>query len=159
MEKLANLTQTNINNGVLNGMLLNTDISDVQEYIKQFHQQTEELTIKDFEQPNPNMASNDEKVVSSADPQSGITSLGLRLDDSIQPPLPQQKQQQPFSTDLKTWMRHTIPHRTLSSTDNTISTTNPPYQNDTAVSGDIETWLNDWAKSLSEQPPPTSLDD
>ena len=56
-------------------------------------------------------------------------------------------------------MQHTIPHRTLSSTDNTMSTTNPPYQNDAAVSGDIATWLNDWAKSLSEQPPPTSLDD
>ncbi|CAF3887588.1 unnamed protein product, partial [Rotaria sordida] len=49
MEKLANLTQNDINNGVLNRMLVNVGIPDVQEYVKNFHQETEELLVKEFE--------------------------------------------------------------------------------------------------------------
>ena len=93
MEKLANLTQTDINNGALIRMLVNAGIPDVQEYVKHFHQETEELIIEEFEHSDPNKVDNDEQIVPPADIQSWITGLRPRLDDPSQPPLPEEQQQ------------------------------------------------------------------
>ncbi|CAF3432797.1 unnamed protein product [Rotaria sp. Silwood1] len=161
MEKLANITQQDISNGVLNRMLANAGIPDVPEYVKHFHQETEELIIEELEHPDSNKADNDEPIASPADVQSWIIGLRLRLDDPIQPPLPkQQEPQKQQPTDLNTWMQGMIPNDTHPSTDNNVSeiitTSN---DDDTVVTGNLGTWLNDWSKSLCEQPPPKSLDD
>ena len=94
MEKLVNLTQTDINNGALNRLLINVGIPDVQEYIKTFHQETEELIIEELEHPKRNKTDNDEQIVPPTDVQSWVTSLRLRLDDPNQPPLSEKQQQQ-----------------------------------------------------------------
>ncbi|CAF2433241.1 unnamed protein product [Rotaria sp. Silwood2] len=225
MEKLANITQTDINNGVLNRMLANAGIPDVQEYVKHFHQETEELLIEEFEHSDRNNAHNDEQIVSStdiygwitglrprlddpiqpslpkqqqkqqqlpADVQSWITGLRPRLDDSIQPSLPEEKQQQQLPadiqgwvnglrprlddpiqpplpkqqepqkqqpTDLKSWMQGMIPNDMYSSTGNTAPEITTTSNDDATVTGNLGTWLNDWSKSLGEQPPPKSLDE
>jgi hypothetical protein len=223
MEKLANLTQTDINNGALIRMLVNAGIPDVQEYVKQFHQETEELIIEEFEYPDRNKANNDEQIVPPADIQSWITSLRFRLDDPSQSPLPEEQQQLPqdvqslikdlrpvinntghinsteqqpkqqqqkqklpadvqgwitdlrprlddpiqpsscekqqqLPTDFTSWMQRIAPIGLLSSTDTTTTETITISNDDTAVTGNLGTWLNDWSKSLAEQPPPTSLD-
>jgi hypothetical protein len=109
MEKLATLTQTDINNGVLNRMLANAGIPNVQEYIKNFHQETEELIIEEFEHPDPNKAEYDEQIVPPADIHSWITGLGPRLNDPIQPPSTeahqkQQQQQQQLPQGVPSWI-------------------------------------------------------
>jgi len=161
MEKLANITQTDINNGVLNRMLLNAGIPNVQDYVEKFHQKTEKLIVEELEHSDPNKIGNDEQIAPPADIQSWITGLRLRLDDPIKPPTleQQQKQQQKQSpTDLKSWMQSVTPINLNSSTDTTTIETTTTSNNDTAVSGNLGTWLNDWSRSLAEQPPPTSLD-
>jgi hypothetical protein len=160
MEKLANITQTDINNGVLNRMLLNAGISDVQEYVKQFHQETEELIVEEFEHPDLNQADNYEQIAPPADVQSWITGLRLRLDDPIQPPPPEPQQQQPPPppANVTSWMQRMAPTDLIASTDTTTTETIIISNDDTAVTGNLGTWLNDWSKSLAEQPPPTSLD-
>jgi hypothetical protein len=258
MEKLANLTQTDINNGVLIRMLANAGIPDVQEYVKTFHQETEDLIVEEFEHSDRNKADNDEQIVPPADIQSWIAGLRLRLDDPIKAPAPEQLQQQqlpqdihglvknlrpiinntghinsaeqqpkqqqqqlptdvqgwitglgprlddpiqpslgeqqqqqqqlptdvqgwitglrprlddpiqPSSgeqqqqkqlpTDLTTWMHRITPINLPSSTDAAKTETTTTSNDDTAVTGNLGTWLNDWSKSLAEQPPPTSLD-
>ncbi|CAF3330376.1 unnamed protein product, partial [Rotaria sp. Silwood2] len=160
MEKLANLTPTDINNGVLSRMLVNAGISDVQEYVKHFHQETEELIIEELEHSDRNPTDNDEQIAPPADVQSWITGLRLRLDDPIQPPLPkQQEPQKQQSTDLKSWMQGMVPNDMYSSADNTAPEITTTSNDDATVTGNLGTWLNDWSKSLSEQPPPKSLDD
>jgi hypothetical protein len=159
MESLANITQTDINNGMLNRMLANAGIHDVQEYVKHFHNETEELIIEEFEHPDPDTTNTDEKIAPPADVQNWITGLRLRLDDPIKPPSPEQqepKQQKP--TDLTSWMQHMVPSDIHSSTDTTTSETTTTSDHNTALSGNSGTWLNDWSKSLAEQPPPASLD-
>ena len=69
----------------------------------------------------------------------------------------QQQQKQP-PTDLKSWMQRMAPVDIHSSTDTTTTETLLSSDNDTAITGNLGTWLNDWSKSLTEQPPPTSLD-
>ncbi|CAF0876244.1 unnamed protein product [Rotaria sordida] len=190
MEKLANLTQNDINNGVLNRMLVNVGIPDVQEYVKNFHQETEELLIKEFEHSDRNNTHKDEQIVPPTDIHSWITSLRPRLDDSIQPSLPQEQQQLPVDvqgwinglrprlddpiqsplpkqqepqkqqpTDLQSWMQGMIPSDIHLSTENTTSETTATSNDNSAVTGNLGTWLTDWSKNLSEQPPPKSLDD
>jgi hypothetical protein len=163
MEKLANITQTDINNGVLNRMLLDAGISDVQDYVEKFHQQTEDLIIDEFEHPDSNKTQNDEQIAPPAAVQSWITGLRLRLNDPIKPPVPelqqqQQHQQPPPPANLTSWMQRMVPTDLNSSTDITTSETTTTSNDDTAVTGNLGTWLNDWSKSLAEQPPPTSLD-
>jgi len=161
MEKLANITQADINNGVLNRMLFNAGISDVQEYVKQFHQETEELIVEELEHPDSNKADNYEQIAPPANVQSWIAGLRLRLDDPIQPPppLPEPQQQQPTPpANLTSWMQRMAPIGLLSSTDTTTTETTTISNDDTVVTGNLGTWLNDWSKSLTEQPPPTSLD-
>ncbi len=190
MDKLANLTQTDINNGVLMRMLVDAGIRDVQGYVKHFHQETEELIIEEFEHPDPNKVDNDEQIVPPADIQKWITGLRPRFDDPIQPPLAevQQKQQQqepvpqnvsswitglrprfddstqpPLSeqqpkqppTDLKSWMQRMAPDDTHPSIDTTTTITS---SDNPAITGNLSTWLNNWSKNLTEQPPPASLD-
>ncbi|CAF4560711.1 unnamed protein product [Rotaria sp. Silwood1] len=192
MEKLANLTQQDINNGVLNRMLANAGISDVPEYVKHFHQETEELLMEEFEQSDRNIAHNDDQIVPSTgihnwikglrprldapiqstipeeqqqkqeqlptDIQGWINGLRPRLDDPIQPPLPkQQESQKQQPTDLNTWMQGMIPSGMHPPTDNTASKATNTSSDDTVVTGNLGTWLNDWSKSLGEQPPPKSL--
>lgn len=166
MEKLANITQNDINNGVLNRMLASAGISDVQEYVQLFQQQIENKVIEDLEQSEANAIDNDEQIAPPADVQSWITGLRLRLDDPIIPPTVEPpKQQQP--TDLKSWMNHMTPINLSTSTDTTstqtttittTTTTTITSNNESAVNGNLGIWLNDWSKSLAEQPPPTSLD-
>ena len=188
METLANITQTDINNGILIRMLAKAGIPDIPEYVKNFHRDTEEIIIDEFEHPTANKADNDEQIVPPADVQSWITGLRLRLDDPIKPLLLEQEQQEkqqgpkdvqdwiqrlrphlddpvqqslpnqqhqekPPPSDLKSWMQHITPSDSHSSTDTT--TTSDDY---TPLTGNLGTWLNDWSKSLTEQPPPTSLD-
>jgi ATP-dependent exoDNAse (exonuclease V) beta subunit len=234
MARLANLTQTDINNGVLNRMLANVGIPDVQQYIENFHRETEDLIIEEFEHPNPSTSHDDEQIVPPADIQSWITGLRPRLDDPIKPSLPkqqqpspppppqqqlptdvqgwirgirpvitdsvevtsseqqskqeqqqlpadvqrwitrlrphledpvqppvpeQQQQQQQQPSDLKSWMQRMAPNSSHSSTHTTPSeTTTTATDNDAPVTGNLGSWLNDWSKSLTEQPPPASLD-
>ncbi|CAF0997964.1 unnamed protein product [Adineta steineri] len=274
MENLATITQADINNGALIRMLNKAGIPDIQEYIKHFHQETEELIIEEFEHPNADKLDNDEQIVPPADIQSWITGfrpnvddpikpvlfeqeqqpkpqpplpkdiqgwitgLGPRLDDHnkppsseqeqqpkpqpplpkdvqgwitgfgprlddhnmppsseqeqqpkpqpqpqpplpkdiqgwitrlqprpddpIQPPLPQQQQSQeiPPPKDLQSWLHRMGPSNVHSSTETTIDTTEiTTINNDiNPANGDLGTWLNQWSKSLTEQPPPTSLD-
>ncbi|CAF3927985.1 unnamed protein product, partial [Rotaria sordida] len=160
MEKLANLTQNDIDNGVLNRMLVNAGISDVQEYVNNFHQETEELLVEEFKHPDLNRTNNDEQIAPPADVQSWIMGLRLRLDDPIQPPLPKQQEpqkQQPI--DVQSWMHGMIPDNMHPSTDNTAPEISTTSSEDSAVTGNLGTWLTDWSKNLSEQPPPKSLDD
>jgi hypothetical protein len=158
MEKLANITQKDINNGVLIKMLEKAGISDVQEYVKDFHQETEDLIIENFQHLDPNEADNDEQIAPPADVQSWIIGLQLRLDDPIKPPLPEQQQPPQSPRDLKSWMQRMVPDNLNTPTDTTTSETTTTSDNATAVTGNLGTWLNDWSKSLAEQPPPTSLD-
>ncbi|CAF1001438.1 unnamed protein product [Adineta steineri] len=236
MESLATITQADINNGALIRMLNKAGIPDIQEYIKHFHQETEELIIDEFEHPNADKLDNDEQIVPPADIQSWITGfrpnvddpikpvlfeqeqqpkpqpplpkdiqgwitgLGPRLDDHnkppsseqeqqpkpqpqpplpkdiqgwitrlqprpddpIQTPLPQQQQSQeiPPPKDLQSWLHRMGPSNVHSSTETTIDTTEiTTINNDiNPANGDLGTWLNQWSKSLTEQPPPTSLD-
>jgi hypothetical protein len=194
METLTNLTEKDIKNGALIRMLANAGIPDVREYVKQFHQETEDLIREEFEHPNPNKTDNDEQIVPPADIQrwianfrpcfddssqqllpedeeqqqqplpadiqSWITGLRPRLDDSIQASSREQQQQQEKKppTDLTSWMQHIASMDLISSTNDNTSKTTVTTNDVTAVSGDLGTWLNDWSKSLAEQPPPTSLD-
>ncbi|CAF1043229.1 unnamed protein product [Adineta steineri] len=162
MENLATINQTDINNGVLNRMLAKAGIPDVQEYINQFHNETENLIVEEFEHPDLNKVDNNEQIASPTDVQNWITGLRLRLDDPIQTPLPQQQQSQeiPPPKDIKTWMHRMGPSNVHSSTETTIDTTEiTTINNDiNPANGDLGTWLNQWSKSLTEQPPPTSLD-
>jgi hypothetical protein len=221
MEILANINQRDINNGVLIRMLASAGIPDVQEYVKNFHQETEELIIEEFEHSDPNKVDNDEQIVPPADIQNWITGFRPHSDDSIQPPLPEEqkkqlpqdvqswimnlrpviddsvhissnkqqpKKQQPQQlpsdvqgwiaglrlplddpvqplpakqqppTDLKSWMQHMAPKDSHPSTDTTTSETTTTSDHHTTLSGNLGTWLNDWSKSLAEQPPPASLD-
>jgi len=210
-------------------MLVNAGIPDVQEYVKQFHQETEELIIEEFEHPDRNKANNDEQIVPPADIQSWITSLRFRLDDPSQPPLPEEQQQQQqqqqlpqdvqslitglrpvinntghinsteqqpkqqqqklpadvqgwitglrphfddpiqstlcekqqqqqLPTNFTSWVQRIAPVGLLSSTDTTTTETTTTSNDETVVTGNLGTWLNDWSKSLAEQPPPASLD-
>jgi hypothetical protein len=162
MEKLANITQTDINNGVLNRMLLNAGISDVQEYVEKFHQEVEDKVVDDLEHSDLNKTDVDEQIAPAADVQNWIMGLRLRLDEPIKPPEPKppQKQQQPPPADLKSWMQGIAPVNLHSSTDITTTQTTITVDDDddTPVSGNVGTWLNDWSKNLAQQPPPTSLD-
>jgi hypothetical protein len=158
MEKLANLTETDIKNGVLNHMLANAGISNVQDYVEQFHQDTENLIIEQIEHPDPDKTYDDDQIAPPADIQSWITGLRLRLDDPVKPLLPEQQQQQQ-PTDLKSWMQRMAPNSSHSSTLTTPSeTTTTATDNDAPVTGNLGSWLNDWSKNLAEQPPPASLD-
>jgi hypothetical protein len=160
MEKLANITQADINNGVLNRMLLKAGISDVQEYVTKFHQKTEDKIVEEFEHSDVNKTHHDEQIAPPAVIQSWVTGLRLRLDDPIKPPTPSppSPQQQQRPTDLTSWMHRMAPTNLNSSTETTITETTTTSDGDTAVTGNLGTWLNDWSKSLGEQPPPTSLD-
>ncbi|CAF0884096.1 unnamed protein product, partial [Adineta steineri] len=235
MENLATITQADINNGALIRMLNKAGIPDIQQYIKHFHQETEELIIEEFEHPNADKLDNDEQIVPPADIQSWITGfrpnvddpikpvlfeqeqqpkpqpplpkdiqgwitgLGPRLDDHnkppsseqeqqpklqpqpplpkdiqgwitrlqprsedpIQPPLPEQQSQEiPLPKDLQSWLHRMGPNNLHPSTETTTDTTEiTTISNDiNPANGDLGTWLNQWSKSLTEQPPPTSLD-
>jgi len=224
MEKLANLTQTDINNGVLICMLANAGIPDVQEYVKTFHQKTEELIIEEFEHPNQNKIDNEEQIVPPTSIQNWITSLqphfddptksslpeegqqqlpqdvqslitnlrpvinnndhinsteqqlkqqqhklpagvqdwitGLRpcLDDPAQASSCEQQQQKQSPTDFTSWIQRITPVDLVSSTDIIRTETSITSNNVIPVTGNLGTWLNDWSRSLADQPPPTSLD-
>ena len=199
MEDLANLTRADINNGALIRMLAKAGIPDVQEYIKEFHHETEELIKEEFEQSKPNRLENDEQIVPPADierwiasfrpnlddttqpplahqeeekqptprdMQSWITGLRLHLDDPTQlPPPPAQKQpQHKGPTDLSSWLHQTTPtglHSSTTATNPVVTTDETTLtrdDNNPAVTGNLSTWLTDWSKNLTEQPPPTSLD-
>ena len=86
MERLATLTPTDINNGVLNHMLASAGIPDVQEYVKQFHRETENLVIEDFEQADPHALKADEQIVPPADIHNWLRGYRPRFDDSVQQP-------------------------------------------------------------------------
>jgi hypothetical protein len=221
MEKLANLTQTDINNGALIRILANAGIPDVQEYVRNFHQATEDLILEDFEHSHPHTVDNDEQIVPPADIQRWIAGLRPRLDNSSQQLLPKKQEQQQLTqnvqslimnlgpdrnhtahtdsieqhplpgdiqswitglqprldkpiqpspreqqqekqppTDLTSWMQGIAPVNLHSSTDIITTQTITTVDDDdgTPVIGNLGTWLNDWSKSLAQQPPPTSLD-
>ena len=163
MEKLANLSQKDIDNGVLNRMLQNAGIPDVRKYVEQFNEEVEEKLVEDLEDSDSNNTDVDEQIAPPADVQSWITGLRLRLDDPIEPP---KEQRPPPPADLKSWMQGIAPTDLHSSTDinttqkTTTTTINDDDDNDGGrpVTGNLGTWLNDWTKNLTEQPPPTSLD-
>ncbi|UJR26851.1 hypothetical protein I4U23_008163 [Adineta vaga] len=160
MENLAKLTETDINNGVLNRMLVNAGIADVHEYVEKFHQDTEALIIEEFEHPDPNKTDNNEQIIPPGDVQNWITSLRLHLDDPnpASVPEPQQLPKRNIPTDVKSWMQHMTPIGLHSSNEiNTNVIPDTTITND-ALSGNLSTWLTDWSKNLTEQPPPTSLD-
>ena len=157
MEKLANITQADINNGVLNRMLGNAGIPNVQAYVQQFHDKIEDKVLENLENSDSNKSDSNEEIAPAADVQSWITGLRLRLDDPIKPPPPKPAQQQ-ASADFKTWIQSTTPNGFTSSTTTTTTETTTTSTDDTTVNGNLGTWLNDWSKNLMEQPPPTSLD-
>jgi len=203
METLANLTQADINNGVLVRILASAGIPDVPEYVKQFHEATEDIIIDELEHSDPNKVESDEQIVPPTDlpswitafrprvdkvnqqpipkseqrqqqqpeqkkmptdMKSWITDLGPRLDDpDSPPPVPQQQQQEKprqLPTDLNSWMHHITPTTLTTSSEETVtpSSTADNNSNIDIPAGDLGTWLNNWTKSLTEQPPPTSLD-
>ena len=83
MERLATLTPADIKNGTLNHMLASAGIPNVQEYVKQFHRQTEELVIEELEHPHSDAVITDEQIVPPADIQSWLTGLRPRFDDPV----------------------------------------------------------------------------
>ncbi|CAF1000429.1 unnamed protein product [Adineta steineri] len=108
MENLATITQADINNGALIRMINKAGIPDIQEYIKHFHQETEELIIEEFEHPNADKLDNDEQIVPPADIQSWITGFRPNVDDPIKPVLFEQEQQPkpqpPLPKDIQGWL-------------------------------------------------------
>lgn len=161
MDKLANITQEDIQNGVLNRMLSNAGITDVQEYVHEFQKKVEDKIVEELEHSDPSSVDSDEEIASPADVQSWINGLRLRLDDPIKPPVTQPTEStQTTSTNLHSWIKNAAPtdlassHTSTSVTTQTISTDSKTE----VSSGDLGTWLNNWTKSLTEQPPPTSLD-
>ncbi|CAF4315112.1 unnamed protein product [Adineta steineri] len=113
MESLATITQADINNGALIRMLNKAGIPDIQEYIKHFHQETEELIIEEFEHPNADKLDNDEQIVPPTDIQSWITGFRPNVDDPIKPVLFEQEQQPkpqpPLPKDVQGWITRLQP--------------------------------------------------
>lgn len=165
MEKLANITQEDINNGVLNRMLYNAGISDVQQYVQHFQKNVQDKIVEELENADPKSADSDEEIASAASVQSWINGLRLRLDDPIKPPVTETvsttSEQSTGPTDLHSWAKHTVPTGLTSSNSEMTTTTITVTKTDSDTSiptGDLGSWLNNWSKSLAEQPPPTSLD-
>ena len=161
MERLADLTQADINNGVLNQMLVRAGIPNVQEYLRNFHEEIESKIMEDLQNAEVNKIPDDQPIAQPADVQSWITGLRLRLDEPIdQPPPPQPKTpQQPPPTNLTSWMQGMAPVHLHSSTDVATTTQTDIIPTDNApISGNLGTWLTDWSRDLLRQPPPTSLD-
>ena len=155
MERLANLTPTDIDNGVLNQLLHKAGIPDVQNYVKQFHQQTEDLIIEELEHIDPSDSNTgNNEIASASDIKSWLTGLRPRLEKSIDESVPEPLAQPetPPPTDLSSWAHRIAPSDILMSTEDTTTPESMP------VSGDLGTWLNDWSKSLAQQAPPTSID-
>ncbi|UJR26852.1 hypothetical protein I4U23_008164 [Adineta vaga] len=196
MEKLENLTQTDINNGALIHMLAKAGITDVQEYVKNFHHETEELIIEEFQLSGGETIENTEQIIPPAEIQQWISGFRPNLSNSnqlsvlkeqekqrkentpediqnwikrirpqvdgvAQQTLLQQQEQLPkrnIPTDVNSWMQHMTPIGLHSSNEiNTNVIPDTTITND-ALSGNLSTWLTDWSKNLTEQPPPTSLD-
>ncbi|CAF0733891.1 unnamed protein product [Adineta ricciae] len=195
MENLAKLTQDDINNGALNRMLINAGIPDVQQYVKDFHHETEELIVEEFQHPDSNKVDDNEPIISPSDLQHWIKGFQVRLDDPVPPttsgpqqqpkpsgpsdlrswmqhmtpngvhastlPESQQQQQSNVPTDLRSWMQRMAPGGIHPPNETSINTAAPSIAatgDSSAVTGNLNTWLNDWSKQLTEQPPPTSLD-
>ena len=158
MEKLANLTQADINNGALTRMLASAGIPDVHQFVTQFNQETADLIVEEFEHPNPNSWSEEDQAAVPTDVQSWITGLRLRLDDPIEPSVPKPKPEPYRPTDLNSWMQHMAPVHLHSDTPPSATAPIVPEHSSSAVTGDLTSWLTDWSKSLAELPPPASLD-
>ncbi|CAF3388896.1 unnamed protein product [Rotaria socialis] len=156
MEKLANLTEADINNGVLMRMLVNAGIPDVQQYVKHFNREVEEIVVEEFEHSARHKSSNEEQSAPPTDMQSWLTGLRPRLDEPIKSTEPQKQQ----PTDLHSWMHSMASSDQQAPVDSTPSQTiNSSSSDSPAVTGDIGIWLHNWSTNLTEQPPPKSLDD
>ncbi|CAF1273830.1 unnamed protein product [Rotaria magnacalcarata] len=155
MEKLVNLTEADINNGVLTRMLANAGIPDVQQYVKHFNRDVEEIVVEEFKHSDRHESSNEEQSAPPIDMQSWITSLIPRLDEPIKSTEPQKHQ----PTDLHSWMQSMVSSDQQAPVDSTPSQTINSSSDSPAVTGNIGTWLHNWSTSLTEQPPPKSLDE
>jgi len=89
METLATLTPTDIQNGVLQHILANAGISDVQQYVNDFHRETENLILEDFENSTSDEDITDEQIVPPADIRDWLNRLHPHLDDPAQPAAPE----------------------------------------------------------------------
>lgn len=159
MEKLATLTQTDINAGVLTRMLSRAGIPDVQDYVRQFNNQVEELVIEELANSDPNETEFNEHIAPPEDIEACVASLRIRLDDPVKkstskPQEPPKKQ----PADLKSWMHGMVSNDNQTPTGDSSSPTTTDSDGPT-VTGNMGTWLTNWSKSLGEQPPPKSLDD
>ncbi|CAF1551452.1 unnamed protein product [Rotaria magnacalcarata] len=160
MESFRHLTQADINNGVLNRMLATAGIPDVQEHVKDFHQKVEGIIVEEFENADRDQEKYNEPIASSAEIQNWAKHLQLHLDDPVKPSLPKPEEpekRQP--TDLHSWMQSMVSSDQQAPVDNTPSQTINSSSDSPTVTGNIGTWLHNWSTSLTEQPPPKSLDE
>lgn len=157
MESLQNITAQDIQNGALERMLNQAGIVNVQQYVKQFHHETEEIIIEDLQQhENSGQDTDANEVIPAADVSSWLARSRPLLEHSMetmtieQKPQPIEEKKGP--TDLSGFMQKLGPNPNPSFTTNAD-------ESDThvRVTGDLNTWLTDWSKNLTRQTP-TSLD-
>lgn len=152
MESIANLTQTDINNGVLTRMLANAGINDIQTYVNQFNHEVEELIVEELEYPNRNRDFNDQQSKPQIGIQDLMAGLGSASNESVQVSTvskPQKKQ----PANLNSFIQGIVP------IDNATLATDTTSNENEATTYDLGSALFDWSKGIGQEPPPQSLDD
>ena len=94
MENLVNLTRADIDNGALVHLLARAGIPNVQEYVRKFHQETEELILEDLKQLDSDEIDDYEQIVPPADIEHWIAGFRPHLQYPTHELLPEDQHQQ-----------------------------------------------------------------
>ena len=149
MDKLVNLTQADIDNGALIRLLTYAGIPDVQEYVRKFHRQTEDLILDDLKQPDSTEVDNYEHIASPTDVERWIADLRSHWHH--------------LTHKLSSKHRHQVQHQRAETVQNLIKDLHPDLHYTPPVGAiehrqmptDLHSWLTTIRPNLEEpsQPP------
>ena len=113
MATLATLTPTDVDRGVLQDMLNDAGITDVHEYAKEFHRQTENLVVEDLQKSDAAAADETTPIITPLDMQAWWKSMAPRLgenaDSTVQSQTPVEEQRSLPTGDLSAWLQSMAP--------------------------------------------------